>query len=180
VLVNNVGAMGVPERRMTAQGFEFQFGTNHLGHFALTGRLLPALLARPDSRVVTVSSVLHRSAPGPGSPQQPAPLSPLVGLEQRQAGQRPVQPGVGPAAAAVGRPRPPWALTRAQPHWTAGDRASSGLRQRPRRRRGVRDSAVRAVGRPDALPVLRAATDPEVSAGDCLSPDGLGGARAGR
>jgi NAD(P)-dependent dehydrogenase (short-subunit alcohol dehydrogenase family) len=45
---------------MTAQGFELQFGTSHLGHFALTGRLLPALLARPASRVVTVSSVMHR------------------------------------------------------------------------------------------------------------------------
>jgi NAD(P)-dependent dehydrogenase (short-subunit alcohol dehydrogenase family) len=55
VLVNNAGVMAVPYRE-TVDGFEAQFATNHLGHFALTGRLLPALLARPASRVVTVSS----------------------------------------------------------------------------------------------------------------------------
>jgi len=59
LLVNNAGVMAVP-RRQTADGFELQLGTNHLGHFALTGRLLPALVARPRSRVVTVSSNAHR------------------------------------------------------------------------------------------------------------------------
>jgi NAD(P)-dependent dehydrogenase (short-subunit alcohol dehydrogenase family) len=59
VLVNNAGVMGVPQRLTTADGFELQFGTNHLGHFALTGLLLPALLARPGARVVTVSSLAH-------------------------------------------------------------------------------------------------------------------------
>lgn len=62
ILVNNAGVMAVPRRLTTAQGFELQFGTNHLGHFALTGRLLPLLLARPGARVVTVSSVAHRRA----------------------------------------------------------------------------------------------------------------------
>jgi NAD(P)-dependent dehydrogenase (short-subunit alcohol dehydrogenase family) len=56
VLVNNAGIMGIPPRR-TADGFEMQFGTNHLGHFALTGLLLP----RVSGRVVTVSSMLHRN-----------------------------------------------------------------------------------------------------------------------
>ena len=51
--------MAIP-RRTTADGFEMQFGTNHLGHFALTGLLLPALVARPRSRVVNVSSGAHR------------------------------------------------------------------------------------------------------------------------
>jgi NAD(P)-dependent dehydrogenase (short-subunit alcohol dehydrogenase family) len=55
VLVNNAGVMAVP-KLSTADGNEAQFGTNHLGHFALTGLLLPALLARPGARVVTVSS----------------------------------------------------------------------------------------------------------------------------
>jgi NAD(P)-dependent dehydrogenase (short-subunit alcohol dehydrogenase family) len=59
LLVNNAGIMAIP-RRLTADGFEMQFGTNHLGHFALTGLLLPALVARPRSRVVTVSSGAHR------------------------------------------------------------------------------------------------------------------------
>lgn len=58
LLINNAGVMNTPQRR-TADGFELQFGTNHLGHFALTGLLLPALVARPRSRVVTVSSGVH-------------------------------------------------------------------------------------------------------------------------
>jgi NAD(P)-dependent dehydrogenase (short-subunit alcohol dehydrogenase family) len=55
VLVNNAGVMGVPERR-TEDGFELQLAVNHLGHFALTARLLPALLRAPAARVVTVTS----------------------------------------------------------------------------------------------------------------------------
>jgi NAD(P)-dependent dehydrogenase (short-subunit alcohol dehydrogenase family) len=59
LLINNAGVMA-PPRRLTKDGFESQFGTNHLGHFALTGRLLPRLLAAPAPRVVTVSSAAHR------------------------------------------------------------------------------------------------------------------------
>ena len=59
VLVNNAGVMAIP-RRTTADGFEMQLGTNHLGHFALTGLLLPRLLVAPAPRVVTVSSTAHR------------------------------------------------------------------------------------------------------------------------
>lgn len=59
LLVNNAGVMAIP-RRETADGFEMQLGTNHLGHFALTGLLLDALAAVPDARVVTVSSAAHR------------------------------------------------------------------------------------------------------------------------
>jgi NAD(P)-dependent dehydrogenase (short-subunit alcohol dehydrogenase family) len=59
VLVNNAGVMALPLRR-TPQGHEMQFGTNHLGHFALTGRLLGLLRAAPAPRVVTVSSFGHR------------------------------------------------------------------------------------------------------------------------
>jgi NAD(P)-dependent dehydrogenase (short-subunit alcohol dehydrogenase family) len=59
LLVNNAGVMYTP-RQTTRDGFELQFGTNHLGHFALTGLLLDLLLLVPDSRVVTVSSLGHR------------------------------------------------------------------------------------------------------------------------
>ncbi|WP_018657748.1 oxidoreductase [Actinomadura flavalba] len=55
LLVNNAGVMALPHRT-TADGFEMQFGTNHLGHFALTGLLLPALLKADAPRVITVSS----------------------------------------------------------------------------------------------------------------------------
>ncbi len=59
VLVNNAGVMAIPLRR-TDDGFEMQIGTNHLGHFALTGLLLPQLLAAPNPRVVNVSSTMHK------------------------------------------------------------------------------------------------------------------------
>jgi NAD(P)-dependent dehydrogenase (short-subunit alcohol dehydrogenase family) len=60
LLINNAGLM-MPPRGTTADGFELQFGTNHLGHFALTGLLLDRLLTVPGSRVVTVSSNGHRA-----------------------------------------------------------------------------------------------------------------------
>ncbi|WP_433167622.1 oxidoreductase [Kribbella sp. CA-247076] len=63
LLVNNAGVMAPPYRQ-TADGFELQLGTNHLGHFALTGRLLPLLLKAPAPRVVTVSSFMHKTARG--------------------------------------------------------------------------------------------------------------------
>ncbi len=59
ILVNNAGVMAIP-RRETADGFEMQFGTNHLGHFALTGLLLEELIARSGSRVVALSSEVAR------------------------------------------------------------------------------------------------------------------------
>ncbi|EDY42761.1 SDR family NAD(P)-dependent oxidoreductase [Streptomyces sp. SPB074] len=63
LLINNAGVMYTP-KRTTADGFELQFGTNHLGHFALTGLLLDRLLPVPGSRVVTVSSTGHRIRAG--------------------------------------------------------------------------------------------------------------------
>ena len=57
ILINNAGVMTPPQRQETHDGFELQFGTNHLGHFALTGHLLPLLRAAHSARVVTVSSI---------------------------------------------------------------------------------------------------------------------------
>jgi len=59
LLINNAGVM-FPPKQTTGDGFELQFGTNHLGHFALTGLLLEQMLPVPGSRVVTVSSLAHR------------------------------------------------------------------------------------------------------------------------
>lgn len=59
--VNNAGVMALPYGT-TADGFETQFGVNHLGYFALTGLLLPALLATPGARIVTVPSLMHALA----------------------------------------------------------------------------------------------------------------------
>ncbi|MEM7248990.1 MAG: oxidoreductase, partial [Acidobacteriota bacterium] len=60
LLIANAGVMMPPERRETSDGHELQIGTNHLGHFALVGRLLPALLSTAGSRVVVVASAAHR------------------------------------------------------------------------------------------------------------------------
>ena len=61
LLINNAGVMALPRREVTADGFEMQFGTNHLGHFALTARLMPLLRQASGSRVVSVSSLAHRT-----------------------------------------------------------------------------------------------------------------------
>ena len=67
LLVNNAGVMGIPEAK-TADGFEMQFGVDHLGHWSLTALLLPALLRAPGSRIVTVTSTAHHM----GRPVNPA------------------------------------------------------------------------------------------------------------
>lgn len=61
LLINNAGVMTPPKRLETSDGFELQFGTNHIGHFALTAHLLPLLRKSPGARVVTVSSVANRA-----------------------------------------------------------------------------------------------------------------------
>jgi NAD(P)-dependent dehydrogenase (short-subunit alcohol dehydrogenase family) len=60
LLVNNAGVMALPERQTTADGFEMQFGTNYLGHYALTAHLLPRLRRGNQPRVVNLSSLTHR------------------------------------------------------------------------------------------------------------------------
>ncbi|MDF3026638.1 MAG: family NAD(P)-dependent oxidoreductase [Fluviicola sp.] len=61
LLINNAGVMTPPKRLVTTDGFELQFGTNHIGHFALTAQLLPLLRQSPEARVVSVSSVANRA-----------------------------------------------------------------------------------------------------------------------
>ena len=72
MLINNAGLMAIDEAR-TAQGFEMQYGVNHLGHFALTGRLLPLLHQAPAGRVVNVASMGHRAARGLPDPRLERP-----------------------------------------------------------------------------------------------------------
>jgi NAD(P)-dependent dehydrogenase (short-subunit alcohol dehydrogenase family) len=62
ILINNAGVMTPPERDTTADGFELQFGSNHLGHFALTAHLLPLLRATGHARVVSLSSLAARQS----------------------------------------------------------------------------------------------------------------------
>src|SRR6202166_5363011 len=62
LLINNAGVMALPRRQTTSDGFEMQFGTNYLGHFVLTARLIPLLRRASGPRVVNVSSLAHRTA----------------------------------------------------------------------------------------------------------------------
>ena len=175
VLINNAGVFAVPVRRVTAQGFELQFGTNHLGHFALTVRLLPALLARPGSRVVTVTSLAHRfgsirfedlnSEQRYGrwraySQSKLANALFTVELERRLRAS-------GAAAISVGA-HPGYSSTALM---TSGPRLGGGGGI-VARMMGV---AAPVTGQPaarGALPVLRAATDPRARGGDCYGPRG--------
>jgi NAD(P)-dependent dehydrogenase (short-subunit alcohol dehydrogenase family) len=174
LLVNNAGVMAVPRRQVTAQGFELQFGTNHLGHFALTMRLLPALLQRPGSRVVTVSSIVHRfgsirlddlnSEHGYGrwraySQSKLANALFTLELDRRLR-------AAGAATASVG----------AHPGYTSTGLMHSG----PRLGGGGVFAHVMGLAAPltgqsaarGALPVLRAATDPQAQGGDYYGPRG--------
>lgn len=174
LLINNAGLMMTPEQR-TAQGFEMQLGVNHLGHFALTGRLLPLLLATPDSRVVTVSSTGHR----PGRidledpnwerrSYRPAPayfqskLANLMFTFELQ--RRLAYAGAGTAALAA---HPGGARTH------LGNEAPPGLLwslldwMRPLIMTLLQSSGM------GALPTLRAAVDPDARGGEYYGPGGF-------
>jgi len=173
LLVNNAGVMAVPLRR-TADGYESQFATNHLGHFALTGLLLPALLARPGARVVTVSSNVHRlgridfdnlNAERSYAKWRAYGQSKLANLLFTLELQRRADDARVDLVAVAAHPG--YAATNLQ---FAGPRLS-GSRFRER----VNALLNRLVAQPDemgALPTLYAATDPAVRGGDFVGPDG--------
>jgi len=170
LLINNAGVMYVPFQR-TEDGFELTLGTNHLGHFALTGLLLPRLLETPGSRVVTVSSVAHRYGEMHfddlmlTSHYQPDPAygqSKLANLlfSYELAG-RLAAAGVGTAALAA---HPGVVLTdlwRTSPGWQR-------VLISPRLRL-INSWAAQPVSQ-GALPTLRAATDPAAQGGEYYGP----------
>jgi NAD(P)-dependent dehydrogenase (short-subunit alcohol dehydrogenase family) len=174
LLVCNAGVMATP-RRSTSDGFELQFGTNHLGHFALTGLVLPQLLTGMAARVVVVSSNVHRMGAHFGADlgsqrwyhkwvaygrSKFANLLFMLELQRRAT-------GAGTDLLAVGA-HPGWAATNLQ---STGPRmAGSAL--------GERLAALgnRVLSQPaevGALPILRAATDPEVRPADFFGPGGF-------
>ncbi len=170
LLINNAGVMMTP-KSTTKDGFELQFGTNHLGHFALTNLLLDRVLAAPASRVVTVSSVGHRFARGirfddlqsersysrVGAYGQ-AKLANLLftyELQRRLQGTSTIAVAAHPGGANTELARNVPAAVRVV------FEAIAPL---------ITQSA--AMG---ALPTLRAATDPGVLGGQYYGPDGFGG-----
>ncbi|NAZ87660.1 SDR family NAD(P)-dependent oxidoreductase [Kineococcus indalonis] len=173
LLVNNAGVMHTP-KRTTEDGFELQFGTNHLGHFALTGLLLESVLAVPGSRVVTVSSLGHRiraairfedlqwersySRVGAYGQSKLANLMFTYELQRRLA-----RRGTTVAVAAhPGASNTELVRNSPAPLRAVSDRVAPFLTQ----------SA--AAG---ALPTLRAATDPAVLGGQYYGPGGRGEVR---
>ena len=173
LLVNNAGVMAVPLQH-TPDGFESQFGTNHLGHFALTGLLLPALLARPGARVVTVTSSAHRygrirfedlDARHGYRKWQAYGQSKLANLLFTFELQRRAD-AAGAELRSVAA-HPGYASTNLQ---VAGPRLTGNKLTE----RGA-DLMGRVLGQPaaaGALPTLRAATDPAVHGGEVFGPAG--------
>ena len=173
LLINNAGVMYTPLSR-TADGFELQLGTNHLGHFALTGLVLDRLLATPGSRVVTVSSVGHRIRAAIHfddlqsersydrvAAYGQAKLANLLFTYELQ--RRLAAAGVGTIAVAAHPGVAATDLARNSPAWVrVGMRIGAPLLQTPEM---------------GALPTLRAATDPAVTGGQYYGPGGLGEAR---
>jgi len=179
LLVNNAGVMA-PPRMETAQGFEMQLGTNHLGHFALTGRLMPKLLEAKAARVVNVSSVAHRQGsmnfddinwnesysrwPAYGRSKL-ANLLFTFELDRRFR-------AAGEAAISVAC-HPGYAATNLQ---TSGPgEGVLGIVLKPL---GMIGNVLLAQSdAKGALPTLYAATSPDVEGSDFIGPDGIGGAR---
>ena len=169
LLINNAGVM-FPLKQATGDGFELQFGTNHLGHFALTGLLLEQMLPVPGSRVVTVSSLAHRIGAriNFGDLQSEQSYSRVAAYGQSKLAnlmftyelQRRLS-GAGTTIAVAAHPGlASTELTRNTPPITAFSYAL------------VSQNA--AMG---ALPILRAATDPGVAGGQYYGPRGFFGAR---
>ena len=178
LLVNNAGVMAIPQRR-TADGFEMQFGTNHLGHFALAGLLLPALLSGclrgGPSRVVTLSSMIHRRGRldredlmgergySPWRAYGQSKLANLLFLRELQrradaAGVRLLSLGAHPGYAATN-------LQLAGPRMQRSRFREVGAR--------LLNVVLAQPASQGAWPILRAATDPDARGADYYGPGGF-------
>jgi len=171
LLVNNAGVMAVPERQ-TVDGFEMQFGTNHLGHFALTALLMPALLRGDSARVVSVTSTARHF----GRPVDPANVhlrgsydpwraygqSKLANLYFALELQHRLHDAAATAASLV-----------AHPGFSNTDLQATSAHEAGGASQRFFHAAVRLVGMPPgrgALPLLRAATDPAAHGGELYAP----------
>ncbi len=172
-LVNNAGVM-MPPRSETADGFELQFGTNHLGHFALTGLLL-GHMGGPDPRVVTVTSIEHR----PGRIDFDD-LQWAEGYEPRAAYQR---SKLANAAFGIEFDRrlraagSPLKSVLAHPGYSATNLQSTGPTGLMKQVLKVGNAVLAQSAEAGALPQLHAATSPGVEGGEFYGPDGIMEAR---
>jgi NAD(P)-dependent dehydrogenase (short-subunit alcohol dehydrogenase family) len=173
LLINNAGVMYTP-KQTTKDGFEMQFGTNHLGHFAFTGLLLDRMLSVAGSRIVTVSSVGHRIL---------ADIH-FDDLQWERRYNRVAAYGQAKLANLLftyelQRRLAPHATTIAAAAHPGGSDTELG-RYTPAALRPVIDLFFKRLAQEaamGALPQLRAATDPAVLGGQYYGPDGFGGMR---
>ena len=173
LLINNAGVMSLPTRQITADGFEMQLGTNYLGHFALTARLLPLLRGIPHTRVVNLSSMAHRRgridlndlqaahAYAPWKVYAQSKLAMLMfALELQRCSDKNGWSLLSNAA------HPGWART----DLIANGPGASGLMGRLARVCAPLFSQTAAAG---ALPTLYAATSPDAKASGYYGPNGF-------
>ncbi len=171
LLVNNAGLMAIPERR-TADGFEMQLGVNHLGHWALTGHLLPALLAAPAPRVVSVSSTAHHMGRvvDPDNPHLAGAYGPWKAYGQSKLANLHFAVGLQREFA---RHAPHAASLAAHPGLTNSDLQARSVREHGGAWQRFFHTATRTIGMSPArgaLSQLRAATDPDASGGEFYGP----------
>lgn len=172
VLVNNAGVMGIPERK-TADGFEMQFGVDHLGHFALTALLMPALLRADAARIVTVTSTAHHmgQAVDPANPHLEGRYRPWRAYGQAKLANfhfglgldRLLRRAGAPAASLVAHP----GLSNTELQAVSVEETGGGFSQR------FFHVLARLVGMSPAqgaLSQLRAATDPGAKGGEFYGP----------
>ena len=177
ILVNNAGLMGTPSRRRTTDGFELQLGTNYLGHFALTGLLLPALTrASGGGRVVSVSSLAHRRAAiGFDDLQSERAYGAMRAYGQSKLAMLVFAIELQRRASAEG-----WKLTSvaAHPGWAVTDiirnEGGSALRRRALAAGRVVFNAVAQSASEGARPILVAAASPSAAGGSYWGPAGRG------
>jgi NAD(P)-dependent dehydrogenase (short-subunit alcohol dehydrogenase family) len=172
LLVNNAGVMGIPERR-TADGFEMQFGVNHLGHYALTALLMPALLRANSARIVTVTSTAHHMgrAVDPANPHLEGRYGPWRAYGQSKLANFHFGIGLQRRLAAAGAPA---ASLIAHPGLSSTDLQAVSVRETgggflPR----LFHRAATSTGmspEDGARPQLRAATDPDAKGGELYAP----------
>ncbi len=176
ILVNNAGVMAPPTRQLTADGFELQFGTNFLGHFALTAHLLPALLrAGGGARVVQVSSLAHRGAAiAWGNLQGERRYAAWRSYGQSKLAMLMFALELARRAAAQG-----WPLVSvaAHPGWAVTDIIANGPGAgAPGLRESIMQAGFRLFGQSaadGARPIVYAATSPDAKAGGYYGPVGF-------
>jgi NAD(P)-dependent dehydrogenase (short-subunit alcohol dehydrogenase family) len=172
VLVNNAGVMGIPERR-TADGFEMQFGVDHLGHYALTALVMPSLLRADAARVVTVTSTAHHMgrAVDPANPHLEGRYGAWRAYGQAKLAnfhfgiglQRRFEAAGVPAASLIAHP----GLSNTELQAVSVQETGGGASQKFFHQLAMRVGMSPAEG---ALSQLRAATDPSAKGGEFYGP----------